>query len=87
MQKLTLLAIKEKAATQVTSSIAEQESLAGSEASDEALRSLIKDNAAELKTALNYLKQNQAEIAMKYEADPLTDLLRLGKEELATAYD
>ena len=33
------------------------------------------------------MRQNQEEVAVKVASDPLSDLLRLGKEELAVAYD
>ena len=33
------------------------------------------------------MRQNQEEVARKAVTDPLSDLLRLGKEELAVAYD
>lgn len=48
---------------------------------------MIEANKDSVTKSLNYLRKNQEEVALKAFSDPLQDLLRLGKEELAVTYD
>ena len=48
---------------------------------------MIDANKDSVTKSLNYLRENQEEVALKAFSDPLQDLLRLGKEELAVTYD
>ena len=82
-QKLDLLDIKEKS-TFAASMGGDSESAL---VSAEVLRETIEANKEKVARSLNYLRQNNEQIAVKGSIDPLNDLLRLGKEELAATYD
>ena len=82
-QKLDLLDIKEKS-TFAASMGGDSESTL---VSADVLRETIEANKEKVVRSLNYLRQNNEQIAVKGSIDPLNDLLRLGKEELAATYD
>jgi len=83
-QKLALLEIKEQAFA--ASSVSEQATI-DEKFSDSSLKNKIEANKEHVARSIDYLRQNAEEISEKAYADPLSDLLRLGKEELAVAYD
>ena len=94
-QKLTLLEIKERAAAEgpamslaaMQKEAQEVQNAAEQGVSIERLRETIEANQEQVQHTLEYLRQNREEVAIKVTSDPLSDLLRLGKEELAVAYD
>ena len=64
------------------STITEQENV-----SEDQLKSHVEANKDQFQKALEYLSKNSEQMKGKAVVDPLSDVLRLGKEELASAYD
>lgn len=86
-QRIALLEIKEGALAAPASSVSEQEAREDAAMSADSLKRSIEENKAQVERSILYLQRNSEEIRSKASVDPLSELLHLGKTELAVAYD
>ena len=65
----------------------EQEARDAALVDENGLKASIEANQAHVERSLLYLSKNREELSEKTSVDPLSDLLHMGKQELAVAYD